>query len=743
MPQVKSAKTCHPDQATHTRKVGQQPETLLVLRCGSSPDLVDLRLDKRTTTLGSDPRCTFQLKRLAPVHAIVIRGTRGTVLRAWQGCVERNGTTQSDFFLKPGDRVRMADYEWTVACDESNGQLASTLVETLATKLHHSFDTLTFQLDQAARSTQDSPPRANQPSATVTRSQGGSDAGSPIRSRARRPTWHRLRRYVRNQLDQLAASSVHNEQRIALLKQQLRTLQQAKAEQIRDVRSTTVSSESLDPLWARIEDTLTLVTTQLKSLQQTLEQRLPSTAVNQGVPIENYETCATVHTQSPAPGDEEAPPSPATTEKLLANDCDTASEPNAAITPSLTSSAKNESNDAALFHESTSDQDLESATSHRSESHVLEASPIQLHSGDSTTPTAAWDTDTEAVSPLISPITDTGDRTPDEGNLDDLVVDQSQAFPIKSEQIGASEDITPSGPELISDESTPSVTDPEIIDSVSVDPAKLGEPPTSVEEVLQRLAKAGLWRQRSSELELPNHLSEQSPILADRESAEPLSPSQRESPEEVSYRNDHRRSDVEPETGNDSAFAVGDPAADPQDVTSLDQLPAQHDEPETKFTEPTDEAEFAVQQYMERLLQRLRGTSPSPPAPDVRPAARTPESTESTEQETREERPYVPLGPPPERHVNLTAMRELALHSARNAVLAHAKRHARESTRRLLLFSGISYVLTGICWVWPNPARPWLTHLASTAGLILGTTLLLTAAFKWLAGVRSLPPQNQ
>jgi hypothetical protein len=156
------------------------------------------------------------------------------------------------------------------------------------------------------------------------------------------------------------------------------------------------------------------------------------------------------------------------------------------------------------------------------------------------------------------------------------------------------------------------------------------------------------------------------------------------------------------------------------------------DESDAETTSQADEAELAVQEYMARLLRRLRSGEVDriPPEGQCDPSSQ--EVSLADEPASEKANPispdeYTPRSVAPERHADLRAMRELALHTARSALATHASRSIREKTRRLVLYAGLSLVAAGVGWLLPNPTWPWLRHIAVGAGILLSGLLMAAA----------------
>lgn len=80
---------------------------------GSSRDGQELRLRSAKVTIGAAPGCTLRLRArgVQPVHCVVIRGRRATVVRAWSADTRLNGRAFQDACLRPGDRLTLGPIE--------------------------------------------------------------------------------------------------------------------------------------------------------------------------------------------------------------------------------------------------------------------------------------------------------------------------------------------------------------------------------------------------------------------------------------------------------------------------------------------------------------------------------------------------------------------------------------------------------------------------------------------------------
>ena len=97
-----------------------KPDTIdgeLVLRiCGSARDGQVVRLQSRKCTIGSGPRCTLRLRAsgIQPLHCLIVRGAKSTIVRRWAADTRLNGRSFSTAPLVPGDRLGIGPIEFEV-----------------------------------------------------------------------------------------------------------------------------------------------------------------------------------------------------------------------------------------------------------------------------------------------------------------------------------------------------------------------------------------------------------------------------------------------------------------------------------------------------------------------------------------------------------------------------------------------------------------------------------------------------
>lgn len=144
----------------------------------------------------------------------------------------------------------------------------------------------------------------------------------------------------------------------------------------------------------------------------------------------------------------------------------------------------------------------------------------------------------------------------------------------------------------------------------------------------------------------------------------------------------------------------------------------------------------SIESYMERLMQRVRGSDNTPPTQtSVKPtfgAPAAPAAEKSVESPKPVAAPavvpepvqpgeYVPRSAAPEQGVNLAAMRELANTAARSAIKTHAKRRGLERALAKAIGLGVTLVLSLVLTYWAVGQGLWLAAGAAFAGFVVST----------------------
>jgi hypothetical protein len=93
------------------------PSSPLVLRIrGTEYDGREVRLQAAKCTIGSGPTCTFRLRAagVRPLHCLILRGRQGAVIRRWSSGTYLNGGCFTDSLLREGDRISIGPVELEV-----------------------------------------------------------------------------------------------------------------------------------------------------------------------------------------------------------------------------------------------------------------------------------------------------------------------------------------------------------------------------------------------------------------------------------------------------------------------------------------------------------------------------------------------------------------------------------------------------------------------------------------------------
>jgi hypothetical protein len=169
-------------------------------------------------------------------------------------------------------------------------------------------------------------------------------------------------------------------------------------------------------------------------------------------------------------------------------------------------------------------------------------------------------------------------------------------------------------------------------------------------------------------------------------------------------------------------------------------------------TNDTDDEDESIDDYMARLLERVRETSthesrprptdpspqqetasrseppsdpkpadplPQPPPSDLEPADPAPQPP-SPSPEPPEPDKIAPRAVAPEKSVDLDAMRELANFSADTAIHRHARRRLSGAlTSKLLMTIATVAMSASLAWLWWSKTRADLTLYAAAASLVI------------------------
>ncbi|MGI8982297.1 MAG: FHA domain-containing protein [Pirellulaceae bacterium] len=202
--------------------------------------------------------------------------------------------------------------------------------------------------------------------------------------------------------------------------------------------------------------------------------------------------------------------------------------------------------------------------------------------------------------------------------------------------------------------------------------------PAEVNSVVNRLAMAGLWKGDESDSEGRAEAPVEAPV-----------------PEKPKYTPPSFLERAAEMARQEELSGMAD-----RTVAEV-RLPEEDTAPQ--FTESISPAgsedDVSIEQYMSRLLNRMRGgTSPSAATPadreaqpecDTSPEEITPPPASENSPEPKE---YVPRAPVLEQPERLSLMRELANSAAQSAIHTHARQHQKRDTRRKSLVALLSLI---------------------------------------------------
>jgi|GEM_PF-5625379 len=100
-----------------TGLLGSPPGELVLKICGGEHDGRVLRLTAAKCLIGSAPGCTLRLRArgIRPVHALILRGQAGSVIRGWSADTQLNDRAFSEALLEPGDKIQIGPITLSVA----------------------------------------------------------------------------------------------------------------------------------------------------------------------------------------------------------------------------------------------------------------------------------------------------------------------------------------------------------------------------------------------------------------------------------------------------------------------------------------------------------------------------------------------------------------------------------------------------------------------------------------------------
>jgi hypothetical protein len=217
-----------------------------------------------------------------------------------------------------------------------------------------------------------------------------------------------------------------------------------------------------------------------------------------------------------------------------------------------------------------------------------------------------------------------------------------------------------------------------------------GESPVSVNDVLARLGAAGIWRDEAAEEAIDPDAAADSNADTATEQTSFTFPEQSESDFQDS---DCRESETpvswyasQPEAES-AAESMAEPLAEEAALDSAATSDEPHPFP-ANAGEPASEDDDSIEAYMARLLKRVRGDAvadafvvqqaATETKPDVMGEIPSAQAEPQVEPLAGPEE-FVPRSQAPEQSVDLAAMRELAIHSARQAITQSTQRRQRQA----------------------------------------------------------------
>ena len=111
------------DSTILSDRESEEPGLLLQVRGGEHGGR-RIQLTGKKWTIGSAPSCSLRLQAIGihPVHCLILRGRKGTVIRSWAQETRLNGEEFDDDWLRPGDRLTVGSMEFEVLQDSSNAE---------------------------------------------------------------------------------------------------------------------------------------------------------------------------------------------------------------------------------------------------------------------------------------------------------------------------------------------------------------------------------------------------------------------------------------------------------------------------------------------------------------------------------------------------------------------------------------------------------------------------------------------
>ncbi|GAB6164604.1 hypothetical protein JCM19992_06040 [Thermostilla marina] len=683
---------------------------------GSSRDGQLLRVRSPRITIGSGANCTLRLRArgVRPLHCLVLRGTRHTIMRAWHPDTRLNGRSVRDAVLTAGDRLTLGPVELEfVGAGENvpvdppkaaNRRVPPKPDENAAA----GHATLRVQADPAATRVPHAPhdERAVRPILKAD--------GEPHRSGSDVAALETLRR----DYDLLQEKHAAAQAEIARLRAELKSLREANAAPSQE-SSVSVDRQELEELRTRLkeweaelvdqENALTRRREAMESEAARLERERAQLAVERKTIAEQRDELEAFRRkwQEAAACDSQQEDGRAAQEAAFQAREQTLAEAEARLEERLF---------AVVERESQAEQLLEEIGKQEETIKEREARLIE-HEEALEKERASLESQREQLQ-----------------RREQRVAQQEKELSLRAQTVGQTNALAEQREELALRERSVAQQAKAIEDRA--DRLAALEAELEQREATIRRLQEELDRQREMLHRREEALREREEAFARRlEEAQGSPNSQEDVPAEVASGSNtglataaylsQTSHEPEPDDEEDAPPEVlsvlrrfGKRKEEPQPATSVSTAAAESD--------ATDDGEESVEEYMKNLLARLRGTTP-----DAVSLTSGSEAA-SGKGETREQE-QTPIGPQrrpvrmrprtaPERQADLAAMRELANSSSVAALNSAAMRRVRETMRSRLAVALVSYASGGsLLYLWMRfVPQAQVTFYAAITAFILG-----------------------
>jgi pSer/pThr/pTyr-binding forkhead associated (FHA) protein len=717
----------------HATDTSERPATSVValrqIAPASSGADVPVRLEDRNTTIGAGPTCSLRINvaGVRPLHCVIARDSQGYTIRRWTNDTLLNGQVFTESPLSVGDRLQLGPVEFEVVAVQADDapsavppaepQGSSQPVTPVWIQLPRRPSLPEGKTSAASNSPQ--PPKPGRESALAEKCKALENELLETRSlltslgeellQARENASQHISQLT-NRIDELEGNLQERDNLLALLQEALQetTLSAAYPRDAGDTDSPT-DEEPTGQTPAGISETDTVWGQEQWTNHDTTPEEKPS---------------ANQEDSTPAGLWGEASESPSS--------CDSTAQPTDFNSPFVTEFGGDEAPGTPQADQEASGWVETDAPSNEEEAPAASESPFVEVAFDSPAPLAPpqapeasvadlWDVEkpsAEGASSLWDPPPEVPTSSPEaaEQFADTTPSDASPFGSAAAEWSVQLENTGVSGPEepiaapavKPNDESNDMWGSGSLwqVDAETSHADPQPEPESSA-------AEASLWGfSPSSEVPVPEPTIEPTPALPVSErtnesvSSEPVVT--KKAPAPVSFIEQYRHL-LEDE---DDAPADVAPPASTIEYKTVEHQPAE----QTSSTPACDGGDDdSIEAYMAKMMQRLRGESvadnPIPQPAEPMPVE-SPSSLEVSQQPARP--PLLSLeelktAAAPERHHNMTALRDLANSSARHAIGMANSRRALQKARANLALSTVAMVTAGfLVWLSPGLLSPQL-----------------------------------